>query len=104
MGTATNALPTTSHLVHSDQRWIAYQTNRDGSEAVWLIHPDGTGDHRIAQGVNDEQVIPDWSPDGKRLVFATRRGDHEPSYELWPSSTATYPPTAAFGSAKTWPA
>jgi hypothetical protein len=22
--------------------WIAHQTNRTGSEGVWLIHPDGT--------------------------------------------------------------
>ena len=62
-----------------DQPWIAYQTSRDGSEAVWLIHPDGTGDHRIAQGVNHAGP-PDWSPDGTHLVFATRGGEHEPAY------------------------
>jgi len=66
---------------HDDLPWIAYGTvTDDGSEAVWLIHPDGTGDHRIASGVNDQQLLPDWSPTGRQLVYATRGGDHEPSF------------------------
>ena len=63
-----------------DSAWIAYQTNRTGSEGVWLIHPDGTDDHQInANGMT--VLLPDWSPDGKRLVVASRGGATEPLYE-----------------------
>jgi Tol biopolymer transport system component len=47
---------------------------------VWLIHPDGTEDHQInANGMT--VLLPDWSPDGKRLVVASRGGETEPIYE-----------------------
>ncbi len=68
--------------------WIAYQTGRTGRGGVWLIHPDGTDDHQVAADVLEEQHLPDWSPDGTRLVFATRvslaalmGGETEPLYE-----------------------
>jgi Tol biopolymer transport system component len=60
--------------------WIAYQTKRSGSEEVWLIHPDGAEDHQIATG-GLTVLLPDWLPDGKRLVVASRGGDTEPLYE-----------------------
>ncbi len=64
-----------------DPAWIAYQTDRTGQEGIWLIHPDGTEDHQIAADVLEQQLLPDWSPDGTRLVFATRGGETEPLYE-----------------------
>ena len=63
------------------QPWIAYQTNRTG-EGTWLIHPDGTGDHQIAAGFPGDLILPDWSPDGQRLVMASRGGETDPLYEL----------------------
>lgn len=48
---------------------------------MWLIHPDGTGDHQVASDVFEYQGLPDWSPDGTRLVFTTRGGETEPLYE-----------------------
>lgn len=62
------------------QPWIAYQAYRDGGEGVWLIHPDGSGDHRVAAGVRDAQNLPDWSPDGRQLVFTPRGGETEPLF------------------------
>jgi len=50
---------------------------------VWLIHPDGTDNHQIATNVRGEpggELLPDWSPDGKRIVFTTRGGKTEPLY------------------------
>lgn len=78
---APQAKPTTpSNPFSGNSAWIAYQTNRTGSEGVWLIHPDGTDDHQIdANGLT--VLLPDWSPDGKRLVVASRGGDTEPLYE-----------------------
>jgi Tol biopolymer transport system component len=69
-----------------EQPWIAYQTSFHeatgfGPEGVWLIHPDGTDDHQVGLGAHDEQALPSWSPDGRKLVFTTRGGDHEPLFE-----------------------
>ena len=61
--------------------WIAYQTSRDGPEAVWLIHPDGTEDHRLDTGVKAPAFIPTWSPDGMTLIFESHSGDREPLYQ-----------------------
>lgn len=72
--------PATSPFA-GETAWIAYQTERGGRTGVWLIHPDGTGDHQIASDVFEYQGLPDWSPDGTRLVFTTRGGETEPLYE-----------------------
>ena len=71
--------------------WVAYQTSYHettgfGPGRVWLIHPDGTGDHQVGVGANDEQLLPDWSPDGGTLAFTTRGGDHEPLFQYSLSS------------------
>lgn len=63
-----------------EQAWIAYQTDRNG-EGVWLIHPDGTEDHQIAADIPGSEELPDWSPDGTRLVVTTRGRTTEPLYE-----------------------
>lgn len=80
--TAPASSPSTSPFV-GEEAWIAYQTDRTGAEGVWLIHPDGTEDHQIATDVSDApggQLLPDWSPDGTRIVFTTRGGTTEPLY------------------------
>ena len=64
-----------------DTRWVAYQTWRDGHEGIWLVHPDGSGDHEIDFGLPVTMQLPDWSPDGTRLVVTSRGGEHEPLYE-----------------------
>jgi hypothetical protein len=69
------------HPFAGDSTWIAYQTDRGGEEGVWLVHPDGTEDHQIAMDVAPQSLLPDWSPDGGRLVFTTRGGSTEPLYE-----------------------
>ncbi len=63
-----------------DTSWIAYQTNRGGSEGIWLIHPDGTGDQRIDAG-GLVVLLPDWSPDGRHIAVASRGGETEPLFE-----------------------
>lgn len=62
----------TPHPFAGERDWIAYQTNRDGAEGIWLIHPDGTEDHEIGLQVPGEHLHPDWSPDGTQLVFTSR--------------------------------
>lgn len=80
--TAQQASPTapTDHPFAGETAWIAYYGAR--GEGIGLIHPDGTGDHRIAADVREDQLLADWSPDGTRLVFTTRGGgETEPIFE-----------------------
>lgn len=70
------------HPFAGETAWIAYQTNRGGSEGVWLIHPDGTDDHQIAEDFAGDLKYANWSPDGTRLVMTSRNtGGTEPLFE-----------------------
>lgn len=60
--------------------WVAFQTSlRDGqfgAEGVFLVRPDGTGQHEVATAVPGEHIHPDWSSDGHTLVFAGGNPGH----------------------------
>jgi Tol biopolymer transport system component len=53
-----------------DGQWILYDQN----EQIYVVHPDGSGDHQIPIDVpGSDQAIalyPDWSPDGGWIVFS----------------------------------
>ena len=69
--TAGPPTPTPHPLAYEDRDWIAYQTDRGGSEGVWLIHLDGTEDHEVATDVPGAHHHPDWFPDGTQLLFTS---------------------------------
>jgi WD40-like Beta Propeller Repeat len=46
---------------------IAFRTNRSGSTEVWTMAPDGSGLTNLSQGASGGS--PDWSPDGKEIVY-----------------------------------
>ena len=82
----TGPVASAGGVARGDHPWIAYQTGYHkttgwGPGGIWLVHPDGSGDHQVAVGVHDEQALPDWSPDGSRLAFSTRGGSTEPLFE-----------------------
>jgi TolB protein len=39
------------------------------------VHPDGSGDHEIATSLPGQHIHPDWSVDGRTLVFRADVGD-----------------------------
>lgn len=52
--------------------WIAYVKAAVGQAGdIWLIHPDGTGDHVLVQ----DGFHPSWSPEGGRIAFSRRAPD-----------------------------
>jgi TolB protein len=56
---------------------IAFTSNRDGNNEIYVMNADGTGVTRLTDNPADDQA-PTWSPDGSRIAFAsTRDGNRE---------------------------
>src|SRR4051794_25509324 len=60
--------------------WVAYQSglrgDQFGVDGLFLVHPDGSGDHEIATSLPGQHIHPDWSADGRSLVFRADVGDY----------------------------
>jgi Tol biopolymer transport system component len=56
-----------------DGRSVVYHSTRTGNSEIWLCHLDGRPETQITD--NDSwDLYPDWSPDGKRMIFGSDRG------------------------------
>jgi hypothetical protein len=56
------------HAVPSpDGRWLAFDSDRDGTRGVYVAGPDAAGARRISGA--GYAAVPRWSPDGQRLAF-----------------------------------
>jgi dipeptidyl aminopeptidase/acylaminoacyl peptidase len=53
-----------------DGRWIAFESNRDGSYQIWLM-PAAGGEARKLTQVSTEATGPVWSPSGDKLGFVS---------------------------------
>jgi Tol biopolymer transport system component len=65
-----------------DGKWIAFLSDREGSENVWAMHPDGSGVKQVSKDPNSEFASPSWSPDGN-YVFVSKAGFGITTYEIW---------------------
>jgi Tol biopolymer transport system component len=67
----------------ADGKTIAFVINRDGTENLSLIDPDGKNYRKLTDFQNGEQVFrPQWSPDGRQLLFTMSRGNGRDIYTL----------------------
>jgi Tol biopolymer transport system component len=77
--TSTTARP--EAVVRDGEAWIAYQwVDGDGGDGVYLVRPDGTGQHQLVPELEGSEFHPDWSPDGQRIAFTREARSGE---ELW---------------------
>src|ERR1700716_354109 len=53
-----------------DGQWITFISDREGSENIWIIHPDGTGAKQISKDPNSEFTSPSWAPGGKYIFVS----------------------------------
>jgi len=59
-----------SPAVSPDGRWIAFGSNRDGQDDLYLIAPDGTAERRLTN-TPEREGLPAWSRDGREVRFGT---------------------------------
>jgi Tol biopolymer transport system component len=71
----------------ADGRWIAFCSNRTGHYEIWAMDRRGGHEHAITS-LGGRALFPDWSPDGRHIVFGGVQGaDHNP--EIWVVDAAT---------------
>jgi Tol biopolymer transport system component len=65
-----------------DGQWIAFLSDREGSENIWIMHSDGTEVKQVSKDPNNDFASPNWSPDGK-YIFVSKAGFGITTYEIW---------------------
>jgi Tol biopolymer transport system component len=60
-----------STTVRPGAPWIVHQEYDGQQVRLWLVRPDGTGNHELLPTFAGEAVHPDWSPDGRRVAFVS---------------------------------
>src|SRR5579864_3664917 len=65
-----------------DGKWIAFLSDREGSENVWVMRPDGTEQRQVSKDPNNEFASPSWSPDGN-YVFVSKTKFGIGPREIW---------------------
>jgi Tol biopolymer transport system component len=65
-----------------DGKWIAFLSDREGSENIWIMHPDGTEVKQVSKDPNNEFASPSWAPDGN-YIFVSKAGFGITTYEVW---------------------
>jgi len=63
------------------QGQIAFTSNRDGNNEIYVMNADGTGVTRLTDNPADDQA-PTWSPDGNRIAFASTRDGNSEIYVM----------------------
>jgi Tol biopolymer transport system component len=65
-----------------DGKWIAFLSDRDGGENVWIMKPDGSDAKQLSKETWSDFVSPSWTPDGN-FVLVSKTTEALETYELW---------------------
>ena len=82
---------------------LAFSSNRDGNPEIYVVDLAGGSPVRLTQN-NANDWLPDWSPDGTKIVFTSFRTG---SYDLWVmrddgSAQSSYVATGAWDDYPRW--
>lgn len=64
-----------------DGEHIAFISDRDGTQNIWLIRPDGTGLRQVSHETFEGVSSPTWAPDGKSIIARQKRSRQSPTYK-----------------------
>src|ERR1700692_4176985 len=79
----TSGLAFDSQAVYSpDGAHIAFTSDRDGSENLWIAKADGSDSRQLSKDKQGEFVSPAWTPDGEYVLVA-RAALGLGSHEIW---------------------
>ncbi len=79
----TEGLPFDSQPRYSpDGKWIAFLSDRDGAENVWIMKADGSEPKQLSKDKKTLFASPAWTPDGDYVVVS-RHPDYIGTFELW---------------------
>jgi len=73
--------------VSPDGAWLAYDSDRDGSRAVYVAQVDARQPRKISG--DGYAAVPQWSPDGRRLVFLKAERARPRVWNVWVADVAT---------------
>ena len=71
-----------------DGRHIAFVSDRDGSENVWIMKADGSDAKQLTFGKDTVFISPEWTPDGNDIIAAKTGVVRNSLMELWLYSVA----------------
>jgi Tol biopolymer transport system component len=68
--TSVSASPSApAAIVKPGEDWVVYQWLDGNDDGIFLVRPDGTGQHPLVPDLSGSERHPDWSPDGSRIAF-----------------------------------
>jgi Tol biopolymer transport system component len=82
-------------IVGDGEPWIVYQWTPDRGPGLYLMRADGSDAHEIAIGLAGEAGHPDWSPDGKQIVFELMVSENV--FEIWTVNADGSNPAKVYG-------
>jgi TolB protein len=65
-----------------DGRRIAFFSNQEGNNEIYVVNVDGTGWKNLSQSPSSQDIDPQWSPDGKQIAFVTDRDGNREIYVM----------------------
>ncbi len=65
-----------------DGQWIAFLSDREGSENVWIMKADGSGVKQVSKDSASELASPSWDPSGKYIFVSKTKFGIGPR-EIW---------------------
>ena len=91
--TSTPAVEANPHF-SPDGKWIAFNSNRSGNQAVYIVPVDGGSPRRLTWHPASSAAR-GWSADGKRVLYSTSRDNAPSGFDrLWTVSADGGPSTA----------
>ncbi len=66
-----------------DGKTIAFLSDRDGSENLWIANADGSNPKQLSKDKQSELTSPAWTPDGQYVIVSRQTQFPVGTFELW---------------------